>query len=85
MFDQMSHAYGQMQPGDKMVMQLHKSPKPVPTTPEYQMPSASPSLAPGGPAGSMTAAPVGGDMGPDPAGQRAQLLAAMQSRFGRRV
>lgn len=57
MFDQMRSAYSQMQPGDKMVMQLHKSQKPP--VPEYQTPGQSPSLAtPGGPAG-----PAGGVTG----------------------
>lgn len=51
MFDQLHTAYAQMQPGDKMVMQLHKSQKPA--TPQYQMPSA--------PGGSSVAGPaVGG-------------------------
>lgn len=44
MFDQLSHAYDQMQPGDKMVMQFHKSPKPTTT---YQMPAGSPGVAEG--------------------------------------
>ncbi len=36
MFDQMRNAYDQMQPGDKMVMQLHKSQ--TPPTPTYRKP-----------------------------------------------
>jgi hypothetical protein len=78
MLDQLSNSYAQMQPGDKMVMQLHKSPKPPQT--EYAMPEPSASLAPGGPAGSMTSAPTGGQY--PQANQRAQLLALMQQRFG---
>lgn len=53
MFDQLHTAYAQMQPGDKMVMQLHKSQKPP--TPQYQTPtpaggtmSAPPALGAGG-------------------------------------
>jgi hypothetical protein len=56
MFDQLSHAYDQMQPGDKMVMHFHKSPKPTTT---YQMPAGSPGVAGGDSGGGMSAGGAG--------------------------
>lgn len=56
MFDNMRSAYDQMQPGDKMVMQFHKSPKPQGT--QYQLPGAPGGDMPGGPGPDLPAGPM---------------------------
>lgn len=89
MFDQLSKAYEQMQPGDKLVMQMHKSPKPP--TPQYQMPTpAGPDAGAAPPAAPVSAMPMpmAGPMAQpvvDPMAQRQALIAALASRFGGRV
>lgn len=55
MFDELHKAYGQMQPGDKMVMHLHKSPKPP--SAQYQTPGAPMDAPVGAPMGGPSSVP----------------------------
>lgn len=83
MVDQIHQAYAQMQPGDKMVMQLHKSQ--TPPTQKYQNPDNPPGMGVAPAQAPTSAAPLDQPPGvmADPFAHRQALIAALSHMTGR--